>query len=645
MTAVPIPRPVGVDDNDFLTLANGELTEGSFVAMRKTVSVVLSPDTCVVKRSFHVSGFEEQTNESSRAESRRRLLNWCCCGIPRRTCCRRKRSWRFPQPGATVQPLLLWFLIFIMFLYGFTFVFRAKGASLNVSDYVPGDMFLVLSRSFAKGLSMLWLLGLIIAVRGFNNTANALSFEQKQWIKWRIFHKALMALGLVFAALHIVFHCIRIYVYAYPGPSAALPQGYDYYQTGIGFALMFFLIIMVAYYPFRTAGENVHRVKSRKIREARSACSRFGAKWFRFLHWQLYWVVATLYAIHSYSMTLVLLWIIWTVDYYLHRVPVNQLFYVNFAQSKGGPRITCLVAKMSIFSPQGIGVYYQLGLGTGFARMWASYTGIPVGTRAVMFMIAPCAFTSHLESFIDDINYEHGVRHASEGDMSFLRSIVHLRSVLDDPTTVVWTLERRGTHVGVGGVREIPFQLYGPYHSNSSDVNNHSRCLVISSGIGSSVRDAIVAHQLQCGRLWKRLVCLHMAGRSPAPPSQSEGASTLALPRDIGSLDQLLQFLSQRRSPYGDDVIVEHIEMTGSTNHLFWHRVIQAAVPQDPVSSEDRAGKTEAEVQQMADKKRYVIIVCGRKAGEVVEGALQHFEPTMRLSQEQLQYIDIEEFK
>lgn len=316
-----------------------------------------------------------------------------------------------------------------------------------------------------------------------SNNQKELSFEQKQWIKWRVVHKGFMGLGVLFAIVHMVAHCVRIYWYKYPGPSATLPLGYDYYQTGMGGALFVAITVLCLYYPFRVMGENLSNVKNQTWRRARGAMAAFGARWFRRLHWQLYWLIAVLFALHSYTVTVFLIWVVWCVDYYLHQVPITKVLYVSIASpTSRGQRITCLVVQMSVFSPQGVGSYFQVGLGAGPTRLWASYTAIPVGARAVMFMIAPSSFTAQLDGYLADCNYQLGVTSATEQDMKFLHEIVPLKEALRDPATIVWDLPRRGDFTGVGGVREIPISMYGPYHSNSNDVNNHPRCLVVSSG-------------------------------------------------------------------------------------------------------------------------------------------------------------------
>lgn len=272
-----------------------------------------------------------------------------------------------------------------------------------------------------------------------------------------------------------------------------------------------------------------------------------------------------------------------------------------------------------------------MGIGRGVQRMWASYTGIPVGSRAVMFMLSESTFTRHLEGFIDDVNYEHAVQNVSETDLEFLHSIVHLDDTLNKEDTIIWDLERRGAHIGVGGVKEIPFHLFGPYHSNNNDVNNHSKCLVVSSGIGSTVRDAIIAYQLQKRGAWDRLVCLHLAGRKPVENP------------DISRYSELHQILRKEPKP---GTLVEHISIHCSTNFRFWHKVILSAIPADPLGPIERVGKSEIELQEAADQKRFVVIVCGKKAAEMIQDAIQYHDvDNVRLSETQLQYIDIEEFK
>jgi hypothetical protein len=374
----------------------------------------------------------------------------------------------------------------------------------------------------------------------------------------------------------------------------------------MGGFLFVLMCIIALYYPLRSA---------RKTAEV-------GARWFRAAHWQLFWFFSAIYAIHSYSMLPLLLWIVWACDYYLHRVPVERLLYVR---TKDGRVI--LLARLGVFSPQGIGVYYQLRAGSGTRRRWASYTAIPIGSRAVMFMIAPSVFSRHLESLISDVNYDMGVQNASISDMEFLRGIVHLKDILHDPETVVWNLERRGRFGGMGAA-EIPFGLFGPYHSNNSDVNNHSRCLVITSGIGSTIRDAVVAHQLQKRGAWTKLVCLHMAGR------------TVSKSPDFETFDELKIALHEE-----SDRLVEHIELRCETSVEFWSKLLCAAIPLSPMSREERQGLTEDEVQERIDERRFVIVVCGRKAAEMVEDAVEFRQASEHLSQEQLQYIDIEEFK
>lgn len=215
--------------------------------------------------------------------------------------------------------------------------------------------------------------------------------------------------------------------------------------------------------------------------------------------------------------------------------------------------------------------------------------------------------------------------------MEFLRSIVHLQDVIDSPDTVIWDLERRGQHVGVGGVREIPFTLFGPYKSNNNEVNNHARCLVVSSGIGRTVRDAYVAQQLQRAGAWTRLVCLHLAGRRP-PES---GAA-------ITSMEGLVHVLHTDPRP---GVLVEQIDLYCETNTDFWYQVLMAAVPEDPPVDVPAGGfRRLADVQAAIDQKRFVVVVCGQAAAQMVQSALQTLHPTLRWSEEQLQYVDVEEF-
>lgn len=125
-----------------------------------------------------------------------------------------------------------------------------------------------------------------------------------------------------------------------------------------------------------------------------------------------------------------------------------------------------------------------------------------------------------------------------------------------------------------------------------------------------------------------------MAGRSP---KGNAGAF------QISSVEELEEYLRLKRGP--NNVLVEHVELCGSTNHSFWHRIVMSAVPQDPVRADERQGKTHTQVQEMVDRRRFIIVACGKKAGEVIEGALQHQDPSSRISQEQLQYISVEDFK
>jgi hypothetical protein len=146
-------------------------------------------------RVASILGFPPSKERDSRHETRRRALNWLCCGIPRRTCFRHKKSWRFPQPGALVQPLIMYALLIAALLYGLLEVFRARGASFNPADYSSSDMLLVFSRASGKGITMFLVLGLVIVVRGFNNSANELSLSQKEWLKWRMLHSGAMGLS------------------------------------------------------------------------------------------------------------------------------------------------------------------------------------------------------------------------------------------------------------------------------------------------------------------------------------------------------------------------------------------------------------------------------------------------------------------
>ena len=497
-------------------------------------------------------------------------------------------------------------LLLCAFIYGLLEVFRIRSGSFDVNDYTSADILLVFSRACGKGITIFWTLGLIAAVRGFNNSANELSLEDKAWLNWRLLHSACMGLGILLALVHMGSHLGRIFAYG----QAFLASGnltYDYYQVGMGGSLFLAIAALAIYYPLR-------RSKNKRI-------AQMGSRWFRAAHWQLYWVIATIYAIHSYSMLPLLLWIVWTVDYYLHRVPIEKVLYVRAPDGR-----VVLVCRTGTFSPQGTGSYFQVIVGNGSARRSASYSAISTGARSVMFMIAPSVFTAHLEDMIRDVNYDYGVQNISDEDLRFLHSIVHLQDILADPKTVLWDLDRKSRGQAHS---ELPVSLYGPYHSNNSNCNNHPQALIITSGIGSTVRDAFVAHQLQKRGAWRRLICINLAGRTPhADP-------------DISTLSDLCEELS---SPPATGILVEHIELRCETNAEFWSRFLCAAIPRSPVALEDREGLTEDQVQELADQRRFVVVCCGKSIGELVQDAADFRGSDEHLSEEQLSYLDLEAF-
>jgi hypothetical protein len=96
-------------------------------------------------------------------------------------------------------------LLIAALLYGLLEVFRARGASFNPADYSSSDMLLVFSRASGKGITMCLVLGLVIVVRGFNNSANELSLSQKEWLKWRMLHSGAMGLSCFLVGSFLFF--------------------------------------------------------------------------------------------------------------------------------------------------------------------------------------------------------------------------------------------------------------------------------------------------------------------------------------------------------------------------------------------------------------------------------------------------------